>query len=463
MIQALPIVTVLLAAYFIYYLLTAQPPQLTRRLPGADNAPPKTTNQPVAKIAGTLKTFDTQPADIPGSFPQFRGPNRDGVISDPKTRLLYQWPDNGPEILWQIPVGEGYAGASIHNGKVYIIDYDRENQRDFIRCLSLETGRDIWQFSYPVSVKRNHGMSRTIPAVSDEFVVTIGPKCHVTCLDSATGKFLWMIDLEREYGTTVPPWYAGQCPLIDNRTAIIAPAGPEFLVIAVDCATGEIIWRSPNLRSWKMTHSSVMPAEFFGRKMYIYCATGGVTAINAQDGSVIWDSNTWKIRIANVPTPVIIDNNQIFFSGGYNTGSMMMQLTQENQQIIPQVIYTLPPDTFGSAQQTPIYYQGHIYGVRPDEQFVCLDLTGRILWTSTTAQKFGLGPYLIVNDIIYILDDNGRITMARAQPTSFEMLGQVQILTGHDAWAPLAYAAGRIIIRDLNTMTCLKIADISQP
>ena len=206
------------------------------------------------------------------SWPQFRGPRRDGKSSE--TGLLKKWPGDGPKLLWSLDVGEGHAGPAVRNGKVYIIDYDRENSADAIRCLSLDDGREIWRYSYPIKVKRNHGMSRTVPAVTDKFVVTIGPKCHVTCLDSQTGEFLWMLNLAGDFGATIPQWYAGQCPLIDDGKAIIA-VGARDLLIAVDLATGKIVWRTPNPRGWKMTHSSIVPAQFAGKRMYIYSASGG--------------------------------------------------------------------------------------------------------------------------------------------------------------------------------------------
>jgi len=149
-------------------------------------------------------------------------------------QLATQWPKEGVKHLWSIEVGEGYAGAAILNGRVYVLDYDAVGKADVVRCLSLADGKDIWKYSYPVFVKRNHGMSRTIPAVTDNYVVTLGPKCYVTCLDAVSGEFKWMIDLVKDFKTTIPQWYAGQCPLIDGQKAIIAPGG-ESLMIAVDC------------------------------------------------------------------------------------------------------------------------------------------------------------------------------------------------------------------------------------
>ena len=88
------------------------------------------------------------------------------------------------------------------------------------------TAKRIWAYRYPNEVKRNHGMSRTVPAVIDKYVVSLGPKCHVLCLDPADGRRRWMLDLVRQYGARVPEWYAGQCPLVETDW----PSGPRAIL-----------------------------------------------------------------------------------------------------------------------------------------------------------------------------------------------------------------------------------------
>ena len=64
---------------------------------------------------GKLETLDGKAAKIEGSWPRFRGPNADG-ISDEMTYLAKEWPAAGPEELWSIEVGEGFAGAAANHG-----------------------------------------------------------------------------------------------------------------------------------------------------------------------------------------------------------------------------------------------------------------------------------------------------------------------------------------------------------
>lgn len=457
----IPIALSVVGVIFLYVWLSADAAtELTERLPEIDTQESLSREGGTRELRGELVRFEGEPSDLPGAWPQFRGPNFDAISSE-DVNLARAWPGEGPTVLWSIDLGEGFAGAVVLAGRVYIIDYDQQEQADAIRCLSLDDGAEIWRYSYPVKIKRNHGMSRTVPAVTEKYIVTIGPKCHVTCLDSQTGEFHWMLDLVRDFGAVVPEWYAGQCPLIEDDKAIVAPGG-SALMMAADCATGDVVWQTPNLHGWKMTHSSIVPTEFMDKRMYVYCASGGVVGVSAEDGDILWEYPDWKIRIANVPSPLVVGQGLIFLSGGYNAGSMMLQLAEENGGIKAQQLFRLETDVFGSDQHTPIFYDGYIYGVRPDRQLVCLDLDGRVVWTSSNTNQFGprgLGPYSIADGLIFILDDDGTLTLAEASPAGYKQLARAKVLDGPDAWAPMAFASGRLIIRDMNRMVCLNIVE----
>ncbi|MBN2581078.1 MAG: PQQ-like beta-propeller repeat protein [Pirellulales bacterium] len=431
---------------------------LELRVPGLDrplNAPRKAAAQP---LIGRLQTFGGVPADLPGAWPRFRGERFDNIaVAD--VPLARRWPVGGPKKLWTLELGEGYAGAAVRNGRVYVLDYDRPASADALRCFSLADGRELWRYSYPSVVKRNHGMSRTVPAVTDKYVLALGPKCRVCCLDPDTGKEKWLIDLVEQFGATVPQWYAGQCPMIDGDRAVLAPGG-DALLVALDCETGKVLWKSPNPHTWTMTHSSIVPMEFAGKKTYVYCGKGGVAGVAADDGSILWQTDAWKISIATVPSPVILPDGKIFLSGGYNAGAMILQLAEQGGKIAVAVAAKIPPKTFGSTQQTPIFYNGYLYGVRDkDRQLVCLDASGKEVWRSGSEHRFGLGPYLIADGLIYVLDDDGVLTLAEAAPQGYRQLAQARVLDGHDAWGPMALVGSRLILRDFTRMTCIDIGE----
>lgn len=428
------------------------------RVPILENEakPPEET----ADFVGELTTSDGVASALPGVWPGFRGPNSNAIVAEEApSSLNLAWEAQPPRAVWGIELGEGYAGAAVAGGRVYVLDYDQERQGDVVRCLSLDDGREIWRFFYPVKIKRNHGMSRTVPVVTEDSVITLGPKCHVVCLDAVTGELRWKRDLVREDGAEVPPWYAGQCPLVDGGRLILGVGGPDALVMALDFRTGEVIWQTPNPSGWKMTHSSVVPMDLGGEKSYVYCASGGVVGVSSTDGRLLWEYPDWHINIANVPTPVVIDSERVFLTGGYNTGSMMLAVKPGGGAYVPEALFRLDPKVFGSDQQTPIYYDGYIYGVRPDGQLACLDTDGRIRWTSSSARKFGLGPYTIIDGFIFVMNDEGHLTVARATPDAYTQMTAARVLQGHDSWGPMAFVSGRLLVRDLTRMVCLDITD----
>lgn len=432
---------------------------LAQRIPGTDRVagsagPGASTN---AVRVGEVVRGGGQPADLPGVWPQFRGPQRDGISTE-TVALAKSWGASGPRELWGIDVGEGYAGAAVVQGRVYLMDYDRVKKQDALRCLSRSDGQEIWRYAYPVSVKRNHGMSRTVPTVTGGLVVAIGPKCHVLCLDATNGELKWGFDMVYEHGATVPPWYAGQCPVVEDGQVILAPAGTNALVVAVDLATGVERWRTPNPNGWTMTHSSLVPLEVAGQRMWVYCASHGVVGVSATNGALLWQTTDWKISIAAVPSPVPLPGGRLFLSGGYNAGSMMLEIQKQGDKFVPRPLFRLDAEVFGATQHTPIYLADHLFGVRPNGEFVCLDLSGKVVWASGNENRFGLGPFLQAGGVFFVMDDGGRMSLVEATTARFNLLGRAQVLRGRESWGPLALAGGQLVARDLTRMVCLDVA-----
>ena len=138
---------------------------------------------------------------------------------------------------------------------------------------------------------------------------------------------------------------------------------------------------------------------------------------------------------------------------------MMLTLKNQQDRITAQPAFKLGPEVFGATQHTPIFYEGYIYGVRPDGQLVCLSTDGRVVWTSSSAHRFGIGPYMIANGLIYAMNDMGVLTLVKATPAGYRQLAQAKVLEGPDSWGPMAVASGRLILRDLKRMICLDITE----
>ena len=437
--------------------------------PGKDNRQAGSLVQQIVHIGEHFNFFGNKAPEMKGTWPRFRGVNFDNIVSE-KQKLKDSWGPDEPKILWSVELGEGHAGPAIYNGRVYLLDYDEEKKEDALRCFSFADGKEIWRRSYGVHVKRNHGMSRTVPSVTEDYVVTIGPRCQVMCVDRLSGDFKWGIDIVKEYGTEIPQWYTAQCPLIDGDKVILAPGG-RTIMTAVDIQTGKVIWDCPNDMKWKMSHSSIIPTTLFGRKMYVYSADGGVCGIAADgedEGKVLWQTNAWNHSVV-APSPVIFKDGRIFLTAGYGAGGMMIKVSRpDGGQFKVEVLQEYQArDGLACEQQTPVVWDGHLFGILPKDgganrnQLVCVspDDVQKMVWSSGKTNRFGLGPYLIADGKMYILSDDCTLTMIKPDTKRYIQLAQKKIFDGHDAWAPLAIADGRLLMRDSKKMVCLDIGN----
>ena len=460
--------TTLLSLIMLSWWMVHDPVQnFVEHIPGTDNRPEvMTTMTDLVDIGSVYEKYDGIPAPKTADWPRFRGKYFDN-ISRANIKLTNGWDEAGPNILWSIELGEGHAGPVIDNGMVYLLDYDEEKGQEILRCFSFVDGKEIWRRGYDLTIKRNHGISRTVPAISGPYVLTIGPKCQAMCVTADSGKFKWGIDLVREYEVEVPLWYTGQCPLIDDTTAIIAVGGSS-LIIAVGRESGRVIWEIPNPNNWKMSHSSIIPMTIEGKKMFIYSALGGVIGVSAEGddvGDVLFESAEWNQTVI-APSPVYLGEGRILFTAGYGAGSMLSRVSKVNGKFTLEVIQKLKPDQGVAAeQQTPIFYKDHVFAIMPKDagalrnQFVCYDPrdASNLIWSSGKTKRFGLGPFLLADDKFFILSDEGVLTVIKSSETEYKQIAEAKVLHGHDAWGPLAIADGKLLARDSRQMVCIDV------
>jgi outer membrane protein assembly factor BamB len=422
---------------------------------------------PDIDIGAIGETFATLESDLTETWPRFRGENFDN-ISRSAVPLIDKFPEGGPVVKWSVSLGEGHAGAAIYKGAVYVMDYDEEKRADMLRAFSLETGEKLWVRGYRINLKRNHGMSRTVPAVTEDHILTIGPRSHVMCVNREDGSFVWGLNVEKKYKAEIPLWYTGQCPLIDDGKAVIAVGG-TVLMVALDMETGEVLWETPNLHNWKMSHSSIVPYTFGGRAMYVYSAYGGVFGVAADGpdaGTILWETDAWNHQVI-APSPVCLPDGKIFLTAGYGAGAMVLQLTASGGNYSVEVLNEyLPKDGLACEQQTPVMFQGHFLGILPKDagplrnQLICVspDNFNQVIWTSGQDKRFGLGPYMIADNKLFIVSDDATLTIVRPSIREYQELDSYRVIEGQDAWGPLAIADGYMVMRDSKTMVCLDLA-----
>ena len=406
---------------------------------------------------GSLSAATLLSAAQPSDWPQFRGPDRNGISRE--TGLLRKWPAGGPKVLWSVPVAQGYAGAAILGGRVYHHDYDEAKSEWCANCRSLADGKLIWQFREAREIRPNHGITRTTPAVDGRFVCSLDPKAVLHCLDAKTGKQIWRKSLVTEYQAAIPSWYNGQNPLQEGNRLIVATGGAAILV-ALDKATGKEIWRTPNPSQYAMSHASVMPAVLGGVRQYLYGTLKGPLGISVQDGKLLWEFAR-KFNVAVAPSPIAVDDERVFMTGSYDAGSVMVRVRRGGGAFQAEPLFDMQNNEWNSEVHTPIVYRGHLFAVGKKKRglFTCLSLDGKQIWTSEGKASFGLGSFLLADGMFLVMEgDTGKLRLIEASASGYNELASAQVFAGQEVWGPMALSDGKLVLRDLTRMICLDVA-----
>ncbi|MGA1976599.1 MAG: PQQ-binding-like beta-propeller repeat protein [Bacteroidales bacterium] len=468
--------TLLFAGMLVWWIAGKHlPARLSERSPGTDGRP-KIVSHPDSVVIGQF--FDSLgkiDEIIPGEWPRFRGTDYDNISKD-TTSLAESWDSAGPPVVWRVVLGEGYAGPVVKNGRVYLLDYNERRKADMLRCFSLKSGIELWRRWYNVELKRNHGYSRTVPAVTEKYLVTIGPRSHVMCVDPLSGKLLWTIDMEKEFGIpgrqkgrVTPDFYSGQCPLIDNNVAVMAP-GAKALMIGVDCSSGRILWKTPNPDSVRMSHGSIMPMIILGKRMYIYNGIGGVCGVSAEDpdrGKLLWETTEWSPSVT-AASPVQLGIDEIAVFGSYGAGGARIKINYDGNNFSAKVLEKHTTDAgLASDQQTPVITGNYIRTVMPEnagalkKQLVCYIKSDLLkpLWTSGKDRRFGrgLGPYIVSGNKLFLLDDDANLFLYKLEGSNATLVSEHRITNGTEAWGPMAIAGNYLLMRDSRNIVCLNI------
>jgi outer membrane protein assembly factor BamB len=387
-------------------------------------------------------------------WPQFMGPNGDGTSTE--KGLARSWPSDGPKVLWTVPLGPGYGGASIRDGKVYLLDrVDR--QQDVLRCLDLTTGKEDWTFSSEAPGAIDHEGSRSTPAVSEKFVYIIGPFGQMQCLDRRTHQVAWKKDLVKDYGGQAPRWAVAQSPLLYKDMVVVAPQAAQVGIVALDQATGQERWRSPGIGA--MAYGSPMLISLDGMDQIVIVNAPGAAAVSAADGKVLWEySHPCKIAIPNV-TP--LGRGRFFVTGAYMAGSAIIQVSRRGEGW--QVKELARNTKIGGHCHPALLFQDLLYILanvnERSDGMVCFDLEAKVVWQTKNDPNFDKGGSILTADgLIYVMDGRtGELYIVEPSATGFKSLGKAKVLGGKEIWGPLALSDGKLVLRDQSQVKCLDL------
>ena len=404
---------------------------------------------------------------LAADWPGYLGPNRDSTSME--KGLLRIWPKEGPEVLWTAPVGIGYGGPAVSDGKVYLLDRDEE-VGDNLRCLDLSNGTDLWKFAYDAPGSFHHPGSRTTPTVDGDNVYTCGPLGDLYCISTSTHKPVWHKNIWKDFGgEDLPRWAITQNPLIYSNLVIVASQTSQAGVVAYDKLTGELKWKSaalsgnagyvsPSIIKVGGEVHLVMITASMGRGR---SASGGtVNGIDPLSGKVLWTYSNWQCRIP-VPHAVDAGEGRVLITGGYSAGTAMIKVQKKEDGSYGVTELFKNPD-FGAHTQPPILHKDHFYTQytinERSDGLVCMSMDGQVKWSTGEDPLFNKGGSILVDGLLVSVDGNKMLYLIEPDPSGFKPLASAELLEQGENWAPIALSDGKLLIRDQKQLKCLKVA-----
>lgn len=421
-------------------------------------------------------------------WPQFLGPERNST--SPQKNLLRSWHENGPEVLWTVEVGIGYAGPAVQDGKVYLLDRD-DDIGDNLRCFDLSSGEELWNYAYDAPGTVSFPGSRSVPAVDGHFVYSCGHNGDLYCIDINTHKPVWNGNVWTDFGGNpiaisgqvphgprpggrFPVWAISQCPLIYKDLLIIASQAPDAGVVAYDKRTGILKWKTDSLGYVGYVSPSIVKIDGNDHVVMVTPSTnpfrkstpdesimGKIVGIDPSDGKILWVYDQWHCHIP-VPSAVDAGDNQVLVVGGYELGATLLKIEKNaDGTYSPTEIFTT--EEFGDQTKPPILHQGYFYAQfgtnSTRDGLTCMNMKGEIMWKTKRAPDFNKGSMILADGLILATDGSRHLYLIEPDPEAFKPLASAEILGTGQNWAPIALADGKLLIRERNRLMCVKVAE----
>jgi outer membrane protein assembly factor BamB len=461
-----------------------------------------------SKIFTTVVTLLVSIANVCAQdWPQYLGPNRNST-SDQKG-ILRSWPKNGPEVLWTVNVGIGYGGPVVKDGKVYLMDRD-DAVGDKMRCFDLNSGKELWSFSYEAPGSVQFPGSRTVPTLDGNRIYSCGPYGNLYCIDVNTHKPVWNKNIWTDFGGgQIPRWAVSQCPLVYGDLLIMASQAPQAGVVAYNKLTGNVKWKTRSLGAVGYVSPAIVKIGGEDHVVMVTASEGGpgrgrpggqggppagappqgapgqggtssmgkIVGIKPLTGEILWEYTNWECHIP-VASALDAGEGRVLVVGGYELGTVMIKVEKKaDGSYSVKELYR--HNDFGDHTKPPIFYDGYFYAQfstnSKKDGLVCMNMEGKIMWKTMRSPLFDKGSMILADGLILATDGATKLYLIEPDPSGFKPLASAPLLkeggtgTTNDQlaskvggstqnWAPLALAGGKLLIRDQSRLICVKVA-----
>ena len=384
-------------------------------------------------------------------WPQWRGPNRDGVNTE--NDLLDQWPEGGPKLAWKSEgVGGGYSSVVTSKGVIYTLG----DLEDACYLIALDTnGKHLWKAKVgEPGGHRGYPGPRSTPTVDNGNVYVLGQQGDLVCFDIATKKETWRRNLARDFGgRMMSGWRWSESPLVDGKQIVVTPGGDDGAVIALNKENGTQVWRTKDFTD-RAGYSSIIIREIGKKRQYLQLTGNSVVGIDTTDGSLLWKAPRAG-RTAVVTTPIFHEDT-LFVTSSYGVGCNGFRVTAAGEKFEAKQLYA--HKTISNHHGGCIRVGSYVYG-SSGNTLACIDLkTGKTQWSERSAGK---GAILVADGKIILRTERGPVSLVKLNPDEYEEISRFNQpdRTRRRAWSHPVVSNGILYLKDQDTLFAYDIKE----
>jgi outer membrane protein assembly factor BamB len=379
----------------------------------------------------------------PAEWFQWRGANRDGISSE--TGLLQAWPKSGPPQVWRATgAGNGYSSFSASGGRLYTLGARGTNE--YVIAIDRATGAKTWETLNGRRYQNDRGDGpRSTPTVDGDRLYVFGGSGDLSCLDAATGKKIWSINLVQKFGGVNPYWGYSESPLIVGDRILVNAGGRRASIVAVSKADGSTLWQQ---HSDGAGYSSPMLMRTGSLNQVIFFTESHTLAVDPRDGRLLWTYDKANNGTANVATP-IVHGTRVFVSSDYGTGAALLDVRAAGNIASANEVYFTRD--MRNHHASSVLVGEHLYGFSSSILTALKFDTGAMAWRD---RSVGKGSLISADNRLYLYSEDGVIGLAEASPAAYREHGRFSLAkqSGSPTWSHPIIASGLLIIRDQDTV-----------
>jgi outer membrane protein assembly factor BamB len=402
----------------------------------------------VAWLAAAGLAASQAPAPAAQDWFQWRGPNRDGISGE--TGLLQSWSKFGPPQAWRTSgAGEGYSSFSAAGGRLYTLGARDGNE--YVMAFDRATGKKLWEHLNGRRYRNDRGDGpRSTPTIDGDRLYALGGSGDLTCLESATGKRLWSINLVQRFNGVNPYWGYSESPLVVGDRILVNAGGARASIVAVSKVDGSTLWQN---HGDEAGYSSPMLLRTGSLSQVIFFTGARTLAVDPRDGRLLWSYNKAANGTANIATP-IVRGTRVFVSSDYGAGAALLDVRAAGNIASANEVYFTRD--MRNHHASSVLVGDHLYGFSSSILTALNFDTGAMAWRD---RSVGKGALIFADGRLYLYSEGGVVGLAEASPAGYREHGRFTLpqLSGANTWSHPIITDGLLIVRDQDTVYAYNI------